>query len=258
MIRNAQLDEISLTVRDFSKKFCKNLRRSIFYGITDVIKSSFNFQPDTFNIRKDEFWAVDNITFKLKKGDALGIIGSNGSGKTTLLRMLAGILPPDKGEAITQGRVSSLLSLGVGFHPYMTVKENIYINGTILGMNRKEIDEMFDFIIDFSGVKDFIKAPAGVLSAGMKVRLGFSIAIAVKPDIFLVDEVLSVGDKKFREKCINQIKMTGNNTITIFISHNMEMVRGICNRIVVMDKGKIIHDANDIEKGIEYYNSLRN
>ena len=257
-MENNLQNEIIISARSFSKKFCKNLRRSIFYGITDVIQSSVGIRPNSNDIRKDEFWAVDNITFALQKGDSLGIIGSNGSGKTTLLRMLAGILPPDKGEAVTRGRVSSLLSLGVGFHPYMSVKENIYINGTILGMRRKKIDEMFDFIIDFSGVKDFINAPAGSLSAGMNVRLGFSIAIAVQPDIFLIDEVLSVGDKNFREKCIVEIEKHSNNSIILFVSHNMEMIRGVCNRIMVMDKGKIIHDTKDIEKGIAYYHSLKN
>lgn len=247
-------DEISLSVRCLSKKFCKNLRRSIFYGITDVIKSAAGIRPNTSDIRKEEFWAVNDISFKMQKGETLGIIGSNGSGKTTLLRMLASILTPDRGEALIQGRRASLLSMGIGFHPYMTVKENIYINGTILGMSREEIDEMFDFIIEFSGVKDFVYAPAGALSAGMNVKLGFSIAVAVQPDIFLIDEVLAVGDRKFREKCISEITKSCGKSIIIFISHNMDMVRRICNRIMVMEKGEIVYDGSDVEKGIEKYN----
>lgn len=247
-----------VSVRNFSKKFCRNLRRGIFYSMTDVAKSSLGVKPDTARIRRDEFWAVDAVSFELAKGESLGIIGANGSGKTTLLRMLAGIFPPDKGDAEISGKVSALLSLGVGFHPYMTVKENVYINGTILGMSRREIDEAFDFIIEFSGVKEFVKAPAGILSAGMNIRLGFSIAIAVKPDILLIDEVLSVGDKNFREKCINQIKANIGDSITIVVSHTMEMITGLCNRVMVMEKGKVAHEGGDVNSGIEYYHSIKN
>lgn len=256
MTQSQQLIDCNLSVNNFSKKFCKNLRRSMLYGITDIVKSSFGIRPDTTRIRKDEFWAVDNISFKCGKGDILGIIGANGSGKTTLLRMLAGIFPPDKGNAELTGRVSAILSPGAGFHPHMTVRENIYVNGTILGMTRLEIDEKFDFIIAFSGIKDFINAPVAALSTGMHVRLGFSIALAVKSDIFLIDEILSIGDSRFREKSIAELKKISQESTILFVSHNMEMIRSICNRIIVLHKGRMVHEGSDVAGGIEYYYSI--
>ena len=229
----------------------------MFYGLTDIIKSSLGIVSNNKTLRRDEFWAVDNISFKLDKGDILGIIGPNGSGKTTLLRMLAKIFPPDKGEAVIQGRVATLLTIGAGFHPHMTVHENIYINGTILGMTRKEIDGKFDRIIDFSGIKDFLNAPVAALSNGMYVRLGFSIALAMEPDIFLIDEVLSIVDREFREKSIDEIIKNAQNALIIFVSHNMEMIQRVCNRIIVLHKGKMVHEGCDVERGIEYYYSIR-
>jgi len=246
-----------LSAKELSKKFCKNLRRSMFYGLSDIIKSTAGIRSSNDSLRREEFWAVDNITFNCNKGDILGIIGPNGSGKTTLLRMLAKIFPPDRGEAFIQGRVATLLTIGAGFHPHMTVHENIYINGTILGMTRREIDGKFDRIIDFSGIKDFLNAPVAALSNGMYVRLGFSIALAMEPDIFLIDEVLSVGDNKFREKSINEMKKSLKDSITLFVSHNMEMVKRFCNRIMVMEKGKSVYESNDVSEGIEYYSSQK-
>ena len=230
----------------------------MFYGLADIIKSSIGIVSDNKTLRRDEFWAVDNITFKLDKGDILGIIGPNGSGKTTLLRILAKIFPPDKGEAFIQGRVATLLTIGAGFHPHMTVHENIYINGTILGMTRKEIDGKFDQIIDFSGIKDFLNAPVAALSNGMYVRLGFSIALAMEPDIFLIDEVLSIVDREFREKSIDEIIKNAQNALILFVSHNMETIQRVCNRIIVLHKGKLVHEGSDVEKGIEHYYSIRN
>ncbi len=257
MIQNKQLGDIHLSIENFSKKFCKNLKRSMLYGITDIMKSSFDIRPDTTRLRNDEFWAVNNICFECRKGDVLGIIGANGSGKTTLLRILAGIFPPDMGKAELTGRVSAILSPGAGFHPHMTVRENIYVNGTILGMKRSEIDEKFDFIINSSGIKDFIDAPVAALSTGMHVRLGFSIALAVKSDIFLIDEILSIGDNRFREKCIEEITRRSKESIVLFVSHNMKMVKRVCNRIVVLHKGRMVHESSDVACGIEYYTSLQ-
>ncbi len=250
--------QINLSINDVSKKFCKNLKRSLVYGILDVVKSSLGIRPDTKILRKDEFWAVNNLSIDVDKGDVLGVVGKNGSGKTTLLRMLAGILPPDTGSAKITGRLSSLLSMGIGFHPYMTVLENIYINGTVMGMRRREIDERLDYIVSFSGVGDFIHAPAGALSTGMNVRLGFSIALAVQPDIFLIDEVLSVGDQSFRKRCVEEIKNNCKQTIVIFVSHNMDMIRQLCNRIIVMEKGVIVYDGKNVAEGVQFYDSQKN
>ena len=151
----------------------------------------------------------------------------------------------------------TLLTIGAGFHPHMTVQENMYINGTILGMSSKEIDEKYQSIIDFSGIKGFEKAPVGALSDGMYLRLGFAIAIAMKPDIYLIDEVLSIGDKEFRKKCIEEINKFSKKSSVVFVSHNMEMIREVCNRIIVLNKGKMTFEGDNIDEGIEYYFSLK-
>ena len=251
-------DGISISAQNLSKKFCKNLRRSMLYGLTDIAKSTLGIKSISSNLRTDEFWALDDVSLELKKGEILGIIGPNGSGKTTLLRVLAKIFPPDRGEAIIQGRVATLLTIGAGFHPHMTVHENIYINGTVLGMTRKEIDKKIDEIINFSGIKDFLNAPVATLSSGMFVRLGFSIALAMEPDIFLIDEILSIVDREFREKSIDGIIKNAQKALILFVSHNMEMIQRVCNRIIVLHKGKMVHEGNDVKKGIEYYYSIRN
>ncbi len=228
----------------------------MWYGLTDITRSSLGITANTRQLRQDEFWAVRGISLSLNKGDVVGVIGPNGSGKTTLLRLLAGIFPPDDGEAILYGRVAALLTIGAGFHPHLTVRDNVYINGTILGMTRKEIDDKFDAIITFSGIGDFIRAPVAALSDGMYVRLGFSIALAMKPDIFLIDEVLAVSDREFREKSAKALEKIAQESAAIFVSHNMEMVQRICNRIIVMNRGSIVHTSDDVTEGIEYYNSL--
>lgn len=250
-------DGICISTQNLSKKFCKNLRRSMLYGLIDIAKGTFGIRSNSQDLRKDEFWALDNVSFELKKGEVLGVIGPNGSGKTTLLRLLAKIFPPDKGVAVIQGRVATLLTIGAGFHPHMTVQENMYINGTILGMSSKEIDEKYQSIINFSGIRDFEKAPVAALSDGMYLRLGFSIAIAMEPDIYLIDEVLSMGDKEFRNKCIEEIKRISQRSSVVFVSHNMEMTKKVCNRVIVMNKGKKVYESRDAPDGIEYYNSIQ-
>jgi len=246
-----------LSVDNLSKKFCKNLRRSMWYGLTDITRSSLGITTKTRQLRKDEFWSVKDVSLSLSKGEIIGLIGPNGSGKTTLLRLLARIFPPDSGEAVVYGRVAALMTIGAGFHPHLTVRDNVYINGTILGMTRKEIDEKFDAIIAFSGIGDFIRAPVAALSDGMYVRLGFSIALAMKPDIFLIDEVLVVSDREFREKSMKALEKIAQESAVIFVSHNMEMVQRICNRVIVMNRGSIVHTSDDVTGGIEYYNSLK-
>jgi lipopolysaccharide transport system ATP-binding protein len=246
-----------LSVTGISKKFCKNLRRSMVYGLTDIAGSTLGIRPGARRLRRDEFWAVKGVSLSLNKGDMIGLIGPNGSGKTTLLRLLAGIFPPDDGAATLYGRVAALLTIGAGFHPHLTVRDNVYINGTILGMTRKEIDEKFDAIIAFSGIGDFIQAPVAALSDGMYVRLGFSIALAMKPDIFLIDEVLAVSDREFREKCIDALKKIARESAAIFVSHNMEIVLKICNGIVVMNRGAVAYESKNVAEGIAYYNSLK-
>lgn len=253
-----EMKETAVSVRNVSKKFCKKLRRSMSYGISDLAKNLVGLLPDSARLRRDEFWALQNVTFELKKGDVLGLIGVNGSGKTTLLRLLTGIFPPDTGEIMIRGRVGALIALGTGFHPYFTGRENVYLNGAILGLDRDELDEQFDAIIEFSEIGDFIDAPVATYSSGMRVRLGFAVAMAMKPDLLLIDEVLAVGDLGFKVKCLNKINELMENAAVIFVSHSMQYVYRICTQVMVLNKGTIVHYGSDVQEGIDYYHSQFN
>ena len=244
----------AIKVRSISKKFCKNLRRSMGYGIADLTKNLVGIKPDSTQLRRDEFWALDDVSFELKKGEILGIIGVNGSGKSTLLSVLSGIFPPDKGEVIIRGQVGSLIAIGAGIHPHMTGRENIYLNGTILGMSKEEINEMFDEIVQFSEIGDFLEAPVATYSSGMKVRLGFGVAIHRVPEVLLVDEVLAVGDIAFKKKCMNKMEEIKRQSSIIFISHNMLQIERICNRVILLHKGKIMCEGEPEEIISQYYN----
>lgn len=245
-----------LSVKGVYKKFCKNIKLNMWYGLVDLAKNMLGVKQNNTILKKGEFWALEDINFELKRGQVLGLIGSNGSGKTTLLRLIAGIYPPDRGEITVKGRVGSLISLGAGFHPYMTGRENIYLNGTILGMTKKEIEEMLDFIIDFSELGDFIDTPVAQYSSGMRVRLGFSIAIASKPDLVLLDEVLAVGDRRFRGKCYKEIDKLIKDSAVIFVSHSMPNILRVSTHIMVLHMGKIKYLSDNVYEGIDYYYSL--
>jgi lipopolysaccharide transport system ATP-binding protein len=248
-------DDVVLKVENLSKKFCRNLKRSMYYGIIDIMRSMFSIRYKSDKLRKDEFWALDDVSFELKKGEVLGIIGENGSGKSTLLRLITGIFPPDKGRIICKGRVGSLIAVGAGFHPHMTGRENIYLNGTILGMTKKEIDEKFDEIVEFADIGEFIDAPVSTYSSGMYVRLAFAIAIFSKCDILLIDEVISVGDISFRNKSMRKLaELRQNAKGTIFISHNLDQIRVLCDRVIILDKGRIIFQGSTNEGVIQYEN----
>jgi len=247
-----------LKVENLSKKFCRTLKRSLFYGTIDIARSMIGINYDTGNLRKAEFWALDDVSFDLKKGETLGIIGVNGSGKTTLLRLITGIFPPDKGRIIYRGRIGALIAVGAGFHPHMTGRENIYLNGTILGMTKKEIDSKIDEIVEFADIGDSLEAPVSTYSSGMTVRLGFSIAVHCDPDILLVDEVLAVGDLGFRNKSMRRMnEFRKKAKALIFVSHQLEQIKVLCDRIIVMDKGKIVFNGNTDEGIIKYENQSK-
>ncbi len=210
-----------ITVQNAGKKFSRSLNRSMLYGAVDILQSIGGFLPDSSRLRQDEFWAVEDVSFELKKGETLGIIGPNGSGKTTFLRMLNGIFMPDKGSIEVIGRVGGLIQVGAGFHPMLSGRENIYINGSILGMTKKEIDANLQSIIDFADIGDFLEAPVKHYSSGMFVRLGFAVAIHCRPDILLIDEILAVGDKNFQLKCYQKMNDIRKQGVTIIlVSHN--------------------------------------
>src|SRR5881392_3461572 len=183
--------------------------------------------------------AVRDVSFAVDRGEAFGIIGRNGSGKSTLLKLISGILKPTSGSVKVNGRVAALIELGAGFHPEITGRENIYINGIMLGLSRREIDARFDRIVDFSGIRDFIDQPVKTYSSGMYVRLGFAVAVHVDPDILLIDEVLSVGDEEFSQKCIAKIQeMKFRGVTLVFVTHQLDQVRTLCDRALWLDRGE--------------------
>lgn len=191
----------------------------------------------------EEFWALKNISFSIKKGDRLGIIGRNGAGKTTLLKVLSRITEPTTGKAIIRGRVASLLEVGTGFHPELTGRENIFLNGAILGMSRQEIKNKFDEIVQFSEVEQFIDTPVKRFSSGMFVRLAFAVAAHLEPEILLIDEVLAVADYNFQQKCLGKMdEISSEGRTLIIISHNMASIKQLCDRCILLDKGSIIMD----------------
>lgn len=188
-----------------------------------------------------DFWAVRDVSFEVSAGSTFGLIGGNGSGKSTLLKCLARILTPDEGEIVPTGKVAALLEVGSGFHPELTGRENVYLNGSILGMSKKDVRAKFDEIVDFSGVGDFIDQPVKNYSSGMYVRLGFAIAINVDPDILVVDEVLAVGDVEFQEKCADKFaEFRASGKTVILVSHSMEAVRDMCDQVAWMRDGGLV------------------
>jgi len=202
-------------------------------------------QRTALNYNSDNIiWALRDVSFEVKKGDVLGVIGNNGAGKTTLLKVLSKITTPSYGRAEIHGKISSLLEVGTGFHPELTGRENIYLNGTILGMRKLEIDSKFDEIVKFSGVEKFLDTPVKRYSVGMKIRLGFSVAAFLEPDILVIDEVLAVGDSDFQKKCLNKMETVGKHGRTVlFVSHNMQMVTRLCSRVILLENGQIKDDG---------------
>jgi ABC-type polysaccharide/polyol phosphate transport system ATPase subunit len=234
------MSDTLIKVEGLHKKFCQSLKRSMLYGTIDAAKSIIGFPIENVDLRKKEFWALQDINFELKRGETLGLIGQNGSGKTTLLRLINGIFPPDKGRITINGRIGALIAVGAGFHPYMTGRENIFLNGTILGMTKPEIRRKLDEIVDFAEIGDFIDSPVATYSSGMTIRLGFSIAIHCEPDILLIDEILAVGDYAFHMKCYNKLQNIIADCSIVFVSHDELAVRSVCKEVAIFKKGQLL------------------
>lgn len=215
----------------------------------------YNFTHPKQANQKEDFWALNGVNFEVKQGEKVGIIGKNGAGKSTLLKIISRITEPTDGKIEFYGKISSMLEVGTGFNRELTGRENIYLNGAILGMTRAEIDAKFDDILEFSEVGKFIDTPVKRYSSGMFVRLAFAVASHLEPDILLVDEVLAVGDTRFQKKCIQKMRSIADSGKTIlFVSHQMNTIRQLCDRVIVLKEGKVIYDG-EVEGGIRLYNS---
>jgi len=223
------------------KKFRKGeVHDSLRELIPALFKRMTGHKPPKNELNKQEFWALRDVNFEVNRGESLGIIGPNGAGKSTMLKLLSRILKPNRGEYRINGRISALIEVGAGFHPDLTGRENIYLNGTILGMSKSEVKAKEEAIIDFSGVEQFIDTPVKRYSSGMTARLGFAVAAHMEPDVLLVDEVLSVGDARFRQKCISHMReLMRSNVTIIFISHVLDQVRTLCSRTIVLNRGEV-------------------
>ena len=243
-------DEVLVRAEGISKKFCHDLKRSLWYGVKDTLSDLVGRQAWASNLRLDEFWALDNVSFELRRGECLGLIGRNGAGKTTLLKMLIGLVKPDKGRIEMRGRVGGLIALGAGFNPILTGRENIYVNASILGLTKQEINAKIDGIIDFAEIGEFIDAPVQNYSSGMVVRLGFAVAAATEPNVLLLDEVLAVGDLGFQAKCFNVLaEFRKRGTCFILVSHNMHTISRYCQKVMYVRHGQVQH-LGDVATGI--------
>ncbi|CAG5079697.1 ABC transporter ATP-binding protein [Parvicella tangerina] len=248
--------EVLIKVEGVSKKFARNLRKSLRYGVQDLTREVFGMAR-VEQLRKSEFWALDDVNFEIRRGECLGLIGHNGAGKSTILKIINGLLKPDKGRVTVKGKVAALIELGAGFNPILTGRENIYNNASVLGFTKEETDAKLDDIIAFSEIGEFIDAPVQSYSSGMKVRLGFSVAAQMDPDVLIIDEVLAVGDVFFRNKCIARIDQLKKNCAIIFVSHSINLVGRICTAALVMDKGKVVDSGNSIGESYLKFLELR-
>lgn len=246
--------EVLIKVEGVSKKFCKNLKKSLWYGLGDISKSILGQEP-TSGLRKDEFWAINDVSFEVRRGECLGLIGHNGAGKSTLLKMLNGLIRPDKGRIEMKGKIGALIELGAGFNSVLSGRENVYNNGAVLGFSKGEMDEKFDEIVGFAELADFIDMPVQNYSSGMKVRLGFAIAAQMEPDILLIDEVLAVGDMGFVIKCFNRIDKLLPNTAIILVSHSIPMIARMSNKLCILHHGESIFYSENMSDGINLFYS---
>ncbi len=247
------MSETLVRVENVSKKFCRDLKTGLWYGVKDITSELLGRNSTHSKLRNKEFWAVKDVGFEVKRGECLGLIGHNGAGKSTLLKMLNGLIKPDTGRIEMHGRVGALIELGAGFNPILTGRENIYVNGSVLGFSKTEIDKKLQTIIDFAEISDFIDTPVQYYSSGMKVRLGFSIAAQLEPDVLILDEVLAVGDAGFKVKSFNKISEIIQKSAVIFVSHSMPVISRICNMALYMKQGRMEYIGNNVNEAVGHY-----
>lgn len=252
------MSHIALEFSDVWKKFKRGEKFSSLRDLIPAMTKRVFSGNHRGELQEKEFWALKDVSFQVKRGEALGIIGPNGAGKSTILKLLSGIMRPNKGEIKVNGRLSALIEVGAGFHQDLTGRENVYLNGAILGMKRIEIDRKFDEIVEFSGLEEFVDTPVKRYSSGMYARLGFSVAAHLDPDVLLVDEVLSVGDLAFQKKCVEKMQsFTKNGTTIIFVSHNIESVRRLCPSTIFLDTGEVSFTGSSAGAIEHYLKSLK-
>jgi homopolymeric O-antigen transport system ATP-binding protein len=233
-----------ISVEGVSKKFCRSLKKTMLYGVRDVASDLFGICQGSNGLRQDEFWALNDVSFEVKRGECLGLIGPNGAGKSTLLKLINGVTLPDKGSLRVNGCIGALLELGAGFHPMLTGRENIYLSAAILGLSKRKIEEKFDAIVDFAELAESIDTPVKYYSSGMYVRLGFAVAISIDPEILIIDESMSVGDTSFKKRCLDHIDAFSKAGKTIFVvTHNLQEIQRIATRVIVLDHGMIRADG---------------
>jgi lipopolysaccharide transport system ATP-binding protein len=235
------MPEAALQMEHVYKKFRKGEIYNSLRDLLPALTGKMFRQQELRESDRREFWALQDLSFEVKRGEAFGIIGHNGAGKSTALKILSRIMNPTKGRMIVHGRLSALIEVAAGFHPDLTGRENIFLNGTILGMTKREIESKLDQIVEFSGIEQFIDTPVKRYSSGMYARLGFSVATHVDPEVLLVDEVLSVGDYLFQNKCVERMKeVIGSGATVLFVSHNLKTVAEFCHRCLLLERGRAV------------------
>ena len=245
--------EVVISVRGASRKFCRDLRRSLRYAVFDAAQDLFARRRGNVTLRPDEFWALRNVSFDVRRGESVAVMGLNGAGKSTILKLILGSLRLTQGETVVCGRAAALSEHGLGFDPVLSGRENVYMAAAVLEIDRRLVDEAFDQIVAFAGLEAFIDSAVSVYSTGMRARLGFAVAMYLEPDILLVDEVLAVGDIGFQRQCIDHAqRYLGGGGSLVLVSHNPHLVQYMCDRCLVLDHGVLVFDG-DVVGGVARY-----
>lgn len=250
--------EVLLAAYGISKRFSRNYRLSLLYGARDIFGELFGVPYPKDRLRKSEFWALQGISLELRRGEAIGIVGRNGSGKTTLMRIVAGLINPTEGRVVLNGRLAPMLALGAGFNPILTGRENIYVNMSILGLSKPEIDARFDEVVAFAEIEDSLDAPVQNYSTGMTTRLGFACAVHTSPDVLLVDEVMAVGDMAFQQKCQKRIRaMRDAGTSFLIVNHAPQLIVDTCQKAMYLKDSRCVIEGESLDVIRQYEEDLR-